>query len=274
MHISYRIAFAALLFGVRADCQQLEIPNSRALEWPNVRVVVSPIANKVFVWTGPAPDYKPSEALRNFEGFFDPAETLAWTSEVRWLLDQKLTASDTSSSYTSATLEGERGTIYVVRLKQDGDWSRERFLVLNSGFGKPLILRTTDLSLRDILDSFDATARRVPSGATQSDAVRDLIALFHGVPERPARPKRGSQPPPYPEKELWSMREGLVLLSFVVDENGKPDMSTAEVFHATSREFLTAVLSNLPKMRFDAAESRGRRVRQRVLMPFAFLFRR
>jgi len=61
-----------------------------------------------------------------------------------------------------------------------------------------------------------------------------------------------------------------VLVSFVVDEDGKALIKTARVLKDHYREFQLAVLEALPQMGFEPARVAGCPVAQLVQMPFSF----
>jgi TonB family protein len=79
-----------------------------------------------------------------------------------------------------------------------------------------------------------------------------------------------SAAPPYPETMLRRRIEGLVLVQYVVDSTGRADTSTFRVLSATHPDFVKAVKTTLPKMRFRPAMMNGKRVAQLVQQPFAF----
>jgi protein TonB len=64
--------------------------------------------------------------------------------------------------------------------------------------------------------------------------------------------------------------EGKVLAQFVVDVDGKADMSTFKVLESSHELFTQAVRQVLPRMRFFPAEIGGKKVRQVVQQPFVF----
>ncbi|HTR76494.1 MAG TPA: TonB family protein [Gemmatimonadaceae bacterium] len=88
--------------------------------------------------------------------------------------------------------------------------------------------------------------------------------------EKKASVMEGNQPPAYPKALRAANVEGEVLVSFVVEANGRADMSTFKVVKTTQDLFTDAVRSHLPDMTFSPAEIAGHAVRQRVEMPFVF----
>lgn len=79
-----------------------------------------------------------------------------------------------------------------------------------------------------------------------------------------------SAAPPYPETMLRRRIEGVVLVQYVVDSTGRADTTTFRVLAATHPDFVRAVKTTLPKMRFRPAVMNGKRVAQLVQQPFAF----
>jgi protein TonB len=61
-----------------------------------------------------------------------------------------------------------------------------------------------------------------------------------------------------------------VIVSFVVDTAGRADVRSLTILKSTHELFAAAVRAALPGMRFIPAEAGGKKVRQLVLLPFAF----
>jgi hypothetical protein len=110
--------------------------------------------------------------------------------------------------------------------------------------------------------STDSTtgARRIVSADFPRMPVSDAVA-------------RGTNPPPvFPEDEKDDgATAGEVVLRFVVDRTGIPELETPEVVRATSVSFLKAALTALPAQRFSPAMIRGCAVAQRVDYSFSFV---
>lgn len=80
-----------------------------------------------------------------------------------------------------------------------------------------------------------------------------------------------SQPQPqYPQTLREKKIAGNVVVQFVVDTAGQPQMWTLKVLRATHLEFVPAVRSALAQSHFSPAELGGRKVKQLVQMPFEF----
>jgi len=82
-----------------------------------------------------------------------------------------------------------------------------------------------------------------------------------------------NQPRPrYPEAMRRELIEGEVVVQFVVDTLGQPEMATFKVLRSPHPELTRAVWTALPAMRFTPAEFDHRKVRQLVQEPFVFCF--
>ncbi len=88
--------------------------------------------------------------------------------------------------------------------------------------------------------------------------------------EKPVQQIPGTGTPRYPDALRSSGVEGEVQAQFVVNEDGKADVSTFKVLKATNDLFAAAVRSALPQMRFYAAEVGGHHVKQLVQQSFQF----
>lgn len=88
--------------------------------------------------------------------------------------------------------------------------------------------------------------------------------------EKPVQQIPGTGTPRYPDALRSSGVEGEVQAQFVVNEDGKADMSTFKILKATNDLFGSAVRSALPQMRFYAAEVGGHKVKQLVQQSFQF----
>ena len=91
--------------------------------------------------------------------------------------------------------------------------------------------------------------------------------------ERQARAVVGSAGPRYPESLRAARVEGKVLAQFVVDLEGRADLSTFRVLESAHARFTDAVREAVRTMRFHPAEVGGMPVRQLVQMPFVFALR-
>ncbi|MDQ6769128.1 MAG: energy transducer TonB [Gemmatimonadota bacterium] len=80
----------------------------------------------------------------------------------------------------------------------------------------------------------------------------------------------GSAPLRYPDVLRTAGVEGKVLARFVVNEDGRVDGRTVTILRSDNPLFEEAVRASLSRMRFNAAEIGGKKVRQLVEMPFLF----
>jgi periplasmic protein TonB len=87
--------------------------------------------------------------------------------------------------------------------------------------------------------------------------------------EQPVQPLGGATPQ-YPESLRSSGEEGEVLAEFVVNENGRVEMSTFKVLNSSNPAFTASVRKALSGMRFRPAKIGGRSVSQVVQQPFQF----
>lgn len=88
--------------------------------------------------------------------------------------------------------------------------------------------------------------------------------------EKPVLAMENGPKPTYPSMLQSAGVEGEVLVQFVVDTTGRADMSTLKILKSTNDLFTESVKNVLPRMRFYAAETGGRKVKQVVQMPFNF----
>jgi len=88
--------------------------------------------------------------------------------------------------------------------------------------------------------------------------------------EKQVAPMPNNPGPRYPDMLRSANVEGEVLAQFVVDTTGRAEMNTFKVLKSSHDLFTNAVKSQLPNMRFYAAEVGGRKVKQLVQMPFQF----
>ncbi len=114
---------------------------------------------------------------------------------------------------------------------------------------------------------------------TRLDSARTAAALpastepkpyFEFQVEKPASMQPGSSRMVYPPMLRSAQVEGVVLASFVVDEQGVPDMSTFKVLKSDHELFTNAVRTAVPDIAYMPAEIKGQRVKQLVQQPFVF----
>ena len=91
----------------------------------------------------------------------------------------------------------------------------------------------------------------------------------HAV-EIPVVPDARNPVPAYPEVMRAAGLAGRVVAEFVVDSMGRVRAGSATIVESTHEAFAASVRRTLPSLRFTPARVQGRRVAQRVRMPFEF----
>ena len=138
------------------------------------------------------------------------------------------------------------------------------------------------ISIPDVLPANDLTRSATNPDAYTGAGVPDGNAVTAGPDgvytpdqvERVARLVPGTGMPQYPEALRSASIDGEVRIEFVVDTTGRADLRTLRVLASTHDRFTDAVTKALARARFVPAELGGRRVPQRVQMPFVFSMRR
>ena len=114
-----------------------------------------------------------------------------------------------------------------------------------------------------------ATTAAAPTIASPTSQPSDK-PYFEFQVEKPATLKAGAAGPRYPQALRDAKTEGKVLVQFVVDTAGTPDMTTFKVLKTDHADFAAAVRVALADMRFEPARVGGRAVKQLVQSPFEF----
>jgi hypothetical protein len=150
-----------------------------------------------------------------------------------------------------------------------------------------VIAAATTAALLVLAAAHRATAAS-PHLAAMASCDEDLVTqdTIYGDLEvdQQAKPKRGNPEIPWPSESTDSsgimlsarVREatqGEVVLRFIVDYRGCPDMRTVRVISATDSAFAGVVRRTLPRWRFEPARKDGRKVSQ-VLQWKWVLYRR
>jgi outer membrane biosynthesis protein TonB len=112
-----------------------------------------------------------------------------------------------------------------------------------------------------------AQARQVSTASTPANTIQ---AYFDFQVEKPVLARPNNPRPEYPRDVRVHTRGGEVEIRFVVDTNGRADMTTFEALNTSSESVTTSVRDALPSMRFYPAESDGHKVRQVVRQTFRF----
>ncbi|MES2521838.1 MAG: M56 family metallopeptidase [Gemmatimonadota bacterium] len=125
-----------------------------------------------------------------------------------------------------------------------------------------------------------ASAARIPNAVTTvvspGTSARAQSASAPGAPvaNGAQRMLPGSSGPAYPADLRSAGIEGRVLVQFVLNADGTPDMNTLKVLKTDHAGFEQAVRDALPKMRFEPATVEGKAVRQLLQYPFQFSLNR
>jgi protein TonB len=114
-------------------------------------------------------------------------------------------------------------------------------------------------------------AQAGPSEAAGSSS-RDQTFLDFQV-DRPAKPKKPAAPV-YPDHLRAQHVEGTVLVQFIVDQRGRPEMQSFKVIKSSHAAMTESVRSAVSDMTFFPAESGGQKVKQLVQLPFTFALNR
>jgi hypothetical protein len=116
------------------------------------------------------------------------------------------------------------------------------------------------------------TPRRKVSAQELANAVQALRLYTADQVDTPAAPDSAEPVQPlYPDSLLRAGTEGRVLVEFVVDSGGEPEMDTFGEVLSTHVRFTDAVRRAVGQSRFTPAVLGGRKVRQLMQMPFRFV---
>ena len=149
------------------------------------------------------------------------------------------------------------------------------FQVLQAPVNIPIKIPDIDLS-KKVTDENDFSGKGVKGGTSKGveggtpQKIDANQTYYDFQVEKPVSQIPGTGSPRYPDALRSSGVEGEVQAQFVVDDNGKAEVSTFKVIKATNDLFANAVRTALPNMRFYAAEVGGRKVKQLVQQSFQF----
>ena len=87
---------------------------------------------------------------------------------------------------------------------------------------------------------------------------------------RGVTPKANNRAPVYPTELRMAGVEGNTVFEFVVDADGRADLTTVQVLSATAPQFIRAALDALPDLRFEPLYAENCPVPALVRMPFDF----
>ncbi|MDE3153366.1 MAG: TonB family protein [Gemmatimonadota bacterium] len=148
------------------------------------------------------------------------------------------------------------------------------FQVLTAPIKIPDVLPKIDLS-KSVTNEADFSGKGVAGGIAKgvvggTAPPNENNTFYSFQVEKQVDMAAGNQPPHYPDMLRSANVEGEVVASFVVDTNGRADMSTFKVIKSTHDLFTQAVKNALQNYRFIPAEIGGRKVKQLVQQPFQF----
>ena len=149
------------------------------------------------------------------------------------------------------------------------------FQVLQAPVNIPIKIPDIDLS-KKVTSEEDFSGKGVKGGTANGVAggtpqkIDANQTYFEFQVEKPVAQIPGTGAPRYPDALRSSGVEGEVQAQFVVNEDGKAEVSTFKVLKATNDLFANAVRTALPNMRFYAAEVAGHKVKQLVQQSFQF----
>ena len=110
----------------------------------------------------------------------------------------------------------------------------------------------------------------LPARARAQDSTADASQTYMSMQvDKEARLRSGLQPR-YPTKLQRTRIAGEVLVQFIVDERGRPQMDSFKVLRSSNAEFTESVRRAIGVMSFFPAEISGKKVRQLVQVPFKF----
>ena len=134
------------------------------------------------------------------------------------------------------------------------------FQVLRAPVEIPIKIPDIDLS-KKVTDEADFSGKGVKGGiakGVEGGTARPTDQpYFEFQVEKPVQQIPGTGTPRYPDALRSSGVEGEVQAQFVVNEDGKAEVSSFKVLKATNELFASAVRAALPQMRFYAAEVGG-----------------
>ncbi|MDE3217499.1 MAG: M56 family metallopeptidase, partial [Gemmatimonadota bacterium] len=113
-----------------------------------------------------------------------------------------------------------------------------------------------------------------PSANAQAAATPNLDGTFFPFQvDKPAMLGLGNTPPAYPQLLRAAGVSGEVIVQFVVEPTGSPDMSTFKVLKSTHELFTQSVRTAVAGFRYTPALVRGTPVRELIQEPFQFTLR-
>jgi periplasmic protein TonB len=148
------------------------------------------------------------------------------------------------------------------------------FQVLTAPIKIPDVLPKIDLS-KSVTNAADFSGKGVAGGIAKGVAggtapPNENNTFYSFQVEKQVEMASNNPPLHYPDMLRSANVEGEVVASFVVDTNGRADMSTFKVIKSSHELFTQAVKNALPNYKFIPAEIGGHKVKQLVQQPFQF----
>ena len=110
----------------------------------------------------------------------------------------------------------------------------------------------------------------LPARGRAQDSTADASQTFLSMQVDHEARLRSGAPPRYPTKLQRTRVPGEVLVQFIVDERGRPQMDSFKVLRSSNGEFTESVRRAVGVMSFFPAEINGKKVRQLLQVPFKF----
>jgi TonB family protein len=179
-----------------------------------------------------------------------------------WVPEEKITVEDALRAYTAGGAyaefqEKEKGTIEVGKLADLTIIDRDLTKIPPEAIRDAMILETI------------VGGRSVYHHRSRDSVLATGEVLHEYRVTKPALLKKAAALR-YPDALRKNNIAGSVLVQFVVDTLGRPEMSTVKVLKSSDELFTREVLSVIPSMEFTSAEADGHKVKQFVQMPFDF----
>jgi protein TonB len=129
----------------------------------------------------------------------------------------------------------------------------------------PVLLAACSSPKQDVV--FVEARPTQPVLPAQADAGQ---VFFEFQVDKVVAPLPDNAPPKYPAELRAAGTEGEVLVQFVVDTAGGPEMESFRILRSSHGQFSDAARGFVTAARFTPAEIRGRKVRQLVQQPLNF----
>ncbi|HET7632960.1 MAG TPA: TonB family protein [Gemmatimonadaceae bacterium] len=148
------------------------------------------------------------------------------------------------------------------------------FQVLSAPIKIPDVLPKIDLS-KSVTNAADFTGQGVAGGIAKGveggvAPPNEDNAYYSYQVEKQVEMRQGNPPPHYPDILRSANVQGEVIAQFIVDTDGRADMSSFKVIKSSHELFTQAVKDILKQYRFNAAEIGGKKVKQLVQQAFQF----